>query len=95
MDLLLEDPPAVSAPFTPKISHIDVVWVNGCATRKMAWTLKSRLIEFESDREAEAMQHLFDAAHNRGDDMPCPDESAESAIEGPHGSNESACESIG
>ena len=33
------------------------------------------------DREAEAMQQFFDAAHNRGDDMPC---SAESAIEGPH-----------
>jgi len=39
------------------------------------------LIEFESDREAEAMQQFFDAARNRGDDMPC---SAESAIEGPH-----------
>ena len=35
------------------------------------------------DREALAMQQFFDATHNLGDDMPCPDDSAESAIEGP------------
>ena len=28
MDLLLEDPPAASAPFTPKISQTDVVWLS-------------------------------------------------------------------
>ena len=65
-------------------------------SRKKAWKIKSKLIEFDSDmeddqkqeivdREAEAMQQLFDAHHNRGDDMPCPEESAESAIEGPQG----------
>ena len=61
---------------------------------KKAWKIKSKLIEFESDmendqkqeivdREAEAMQQFFDAAHNLRGDMPCPDESAESANEEP------------
>ena len=61
---------------------------------KKAWKIKSKLIEFDSDmeddqkqdivdREAEAMQQFFDAHHNRGGDLPCPDESAESAPEGP------------
>ena len=35
------------------------------------------------DREADAMKRFFDRAHNLGDDMPCPDESAESAMDGP------------
>ena len=61
---------------------------------KRAWKIKSKLIEFDSDmeddqtqeivdREAEAMQQFFEANHNRGDGMPCLDESAESALEGP------------
>ena len=62
-------------------------------TRKRAWRIKSKLIEFESDteedhkqeivdREAEEMQQFFLAYHNRGDNLPCHEESAESALEG-------------
>ena len=62
--------------------------------RKKAWKIKSKLIELDSDteedqkqeiidREAEAMQLFFLANHNRLDNLPCHDESAESAPEGP------------
>jgi hypothetical protein len=102
MDLLLEDPSAVSVPFTPDINHPDVIWVGGrnhvrCKywdSIKQQLKIKSKLIDFDPDMEndqkqqivadeAEAMQQFFDAAHNLRGDMPCPDESAESAIEGP------------
>ena len=104
MDLLLEDPPAASAPLTPKISQPDVVWVGGrnhvrCTywdSKKKAWKIKSKHIEFDSDMEndqkqqivadeAEAMQQFFLANHNRENNLPCHDESAESAPEGPEG----------
>ena len=102
LDLLLEHPAAASAPFIATISHTDVSWVSNrnqvrCrywASKKKQWTIKSKLLEFDSDmdddqkqlqvdREALVMQQFFDDSHNLGNDMPCPDDSAESAIEEP------------
>lgn len=102
MDLLLEDPPAASAPFTPRLNQPAVSWVGGrnhvrCSywdSKKKAWKIKSKLIEFDSetdeeqqqeiiDREAEALQEFFVAHHNCLDNLPAPDESAESASEEP------------
>ena len=62
-------------------------------SKKKAWRIKSKLIEFESDteddhkqeivdREAEEMQQFFLAYHNRGDNLPCDAESAGSALGG-------------
>ena len=62
-------------------------------TRKRAWRIKSKLIEFESDteedhkqeivdREAEEMQQFFLTYHNLGDNLPCHAESAGSALDG-------------
>ena len=104
MDLLLEDPPAASAPppFTPTITQPDVIWITGrnhvrCTywhSKKNAWKIKSKLIDFDPTIEADAMQEIVDreaglmqdfflAHHNRLDNMPCNEESAESASEEP------------
>ena len=63
-------------------------------SKKRGWRTKSELIEFEPDmaeaqmqsivdREAAAMQEFFLTRHNRANNMPHEDDSAESAHEGP------------
>ena len=92
--------PFESAPFIPEIGQPDVIWVAArkqvrCTywhSTKMAWKIKSKHIEFDSDmeehemqevvdREAEAMQEFYEEHHNLLGNMPRHDDSAASAPE--------------
>ena len=113
IDLLLEEPPAESSPFVPEIIEPDVVWV--CTrnhvrctfwdSKKKAFRIKSKHIEFDPDmedaeiqeivnREAEAMQSFYNQHHNQLRNMQVEEEADEAPqVKRPRG--EPVCETSG